>query len=140
VGEEKLGIFIEKDINVLEAFYFGLNQPPVDLYEKMDQEEAARVERFRCSMARTVVPLLGMARKAAAAFPPDIVEAKITPEWLLSKGQKKFPKLAAVVLGHGEKGRIWLDRQCRQIVDYLLKRLDYDQKSGRLVKVAKKKA
>jgi hypothetical protein len=137
VGEEKLGIFIENDYNILEAFFYGLQRSPVEAYQKMDLKEVAKIERFRRNMSRTVLPMLGFARKVAASFPPEAVEEKVTPEWLLSKGRVKFPKLANVVERYGERGRAWLDRQCRQIVDYLLGRTVYDPKTGRMVDAKK---
>jgi len=133
VGEEKLSLFIDNDYTVLEAIFSSLQRPPIEVYLKMDPAEAAKLEAFRRNMSRTVLPLLGFARRIASNFPADAVESKVTPEWLLGKGRAKFPKLVEVVEKHGDKGRRWLEKQCREIVDYLLGRLAYDPKTGKMV-------
>jgi len=134
-GPERLSMFIENDWNILDSVYYGLYRPPIEAYVKMSREEALRLEGFRRNLAKTVLPIMGFARTITSRFPAEAVENKITGEWLLSKCEKKFPKLAEVINRHGEKGRIWLERQAEQIRDYLLGRIVYDPRKMKFVKV-----
>ena len=97
-------------------------------------------ERMRRSLVKTVLPVLGLARTVASRFPASAIESKVTPEWLIEKGKKRFPELIAVIEKYGERGRKWLQRQSQEIVLYLTGRLVYDVKSGRMVRVERIKA
>lgn len=133
IGEEKLSVLIENDRDILACIFSGMIRPPVDYYQRIPLEEAQKIERIRRSMAKTVLPVLGMARTMASKFPSEAVEKKITAEWLMSKGEKKFPKLVEVVKAHGEKGRRWVERQADQIRDFMLGRITFDPNTMQIV-------
>jgi len=135
ISAERLSILIENNWTILESIFYNLNRVPTDAYAKLTPKEAAMVERIRRGMTRTVLPVLGMARTVASKFPPSAVESKVTPDWLLEKGRKRFPELVAVVEKHGERGRQWLERQSKEIALYLTGRLVYDARSGKMVEV-----
>jgi len=125
LGADKLRMFIRNDWYLLESIFYSLSNPPLEAYRQMTPEEVARAEAIRRNMAKTVLPLLGMARRVAAVFPPSAVEGKVTAEWLLGKAREKVPELAEAVEAEGERGRRWLRRQAQELVDYLLGRTCY---------------
>jgi hypothetical protein len=125
VGPERLGIMIENDYSVLESLFHAYYGPPPDAYRGLTPEEAARLEAFRRRAARAALSALGVAKAIASRLPPSAVEAKVTADWLLQKGRLKQPRLVEEVERHGERGRMWLEAQARQIVDFLLGRLTY---------------
>jgi|GEM_PF-7087100 len=139
-GPERLSMFIANDWNILESFFYGLYRPPLKAYGQMKPQEAERLERFRRSMAETVLPIIGMARTIASRFPAEAVEDKVKADWLLEKCGKCFPELVSVINMHGERGRMWLEAQAKQIRDYLLGRIAYHPGLMRFVKVEKLKA
>ncbi|MGC8937221.1 MAG: hypothetical protein ACP5KV_07685 [Candidatus Methanomethylicaceae archaeon] len=125
LGTEKLGMFIENDWNILEALFYGLSHTPKEAYEKMRPEEVSKAERIRRSLASTVLPVINMTLRVARSFPPEVVESKVTADWLMERSKKNFPELAAVIERYGDKGRAWLDRQAEQIRLYLTGRIAY---------------
>jgi hypothetical protein len=125
LGVDKLRLFIQHDWYLLGSIFYALTNPPVDAYRHMKPEEVERAEALRRSMAKTVLPLLAMARRTAMMFPEELVEGKVTAEWLLEKAKAKMPELAEAVEAEGERGRRWLERQARELVDYLLGRTCY---------------
>ena len=125
MGPEKLNMFIENDWNILESIFYGLCRSPSEVYKNMSPEEVSKTERIRHNLARTVLPIIGMAQKVARSFPPEAVESKVTAEWLMRRGREKFPELIEIVESHGDRGRAWLDRQAKQICDYLTGKIVY---------------
>ena len=125
MGPERLSIMIENDYSVLESLFHAYYGPPPDAYRGLSAEEAARLEAFRRRAARAALSALGAAKMIASRLPPSAVEMKVTADWLLQKGRLKQPELVEAVERYGERGRRWLERQARQIVDFLLGRVAY---------------
>lgn len=103
---------------VIESMYFAIRHPPAEYYEKMDPEEAKKVERTRMFGEKVGLPLLGMMCAVARQFPYKAVEEKVTPEWLKRRGREKFPELVEVLEEKGPAGEKWLQAQCREIVQF----------------------
>jgi len=135
ISAERLGMFIENNWTILESIFYNLNRVPTDAYAKLTPKEVAMAERIRRGMTRTVLPVLGMARTVASKFPPSAVESKVTPDWLLEKGRKRFPELVAVIEKHGERGRRWLRNQAIEIREYLTGKIVFDPEKGKMVNV-----
>ncbi len=140
MGAERLSLFIENDWNILESVFYGLHRPPVEAYQKMTPEEIAKAERVRQNLARTVFPVIGMARRIAANFPAETVEAKVTAEWLMEKGEKYFPEIVAVIKQHGEKGNDWVHKQAEEIRQFLTGKIVFHPQKLCFVKVEELKA
>ena len=119
MGPERLSLFIENDWNILEGAFYGLYRPPIEAYQKMALQEIAKAERVRRNLARTVLPVIGMARTIASSFPAETVEAKVTGNWLIEKGKKYFPEIVAVIEQHSDKGEAWVEKQAEQIRQFL---------------------
>jgi hypothetical protein len=134
-GPEKISLFIENDWSILGSVFYGLYRPPVEAYQKMTPEEIAKAERVRQNLARTVLPVTGMARRIAANFPASTVEAKVTGNWLMDKGEKYFPEIVAVIKQHGDKGKAWIEKQAAQIAGYLTGKLVFDPRELKMVSV-----
>jgi LmbE family N-acetylglucosaminyl deacetylase len=126
---------IENNYSVLESVFHAYYGPPPDAYRGLSAEEAARLEEFRRRSARLALSALGMAKTIASRFPAEAVEAKVTADWLLSKGRGRRSELVKVVEAYGERGRAWLEEQARQIAAFLTGRLIYDPRLRRLVRV-----
>jgi len=140
MGAERLSLFIENDWNILGSAFYGLYRPPINAYKKMTPEEIARAERVRLNLARTVLPVIGMARRVAANFPASTVEAKVTGEWLMEKGEKYFPEIVAVIKQHGDKGRAWVEKQADELRQFLTGKIVYHPQRLCFVKVEELKA
>jgi hypothetical protein len=135
MGAERLSLFIENDWNVLESVFYGLYRPPIEAYKKMTLQEIAKAERIRRSLARTVLPVIGMARRIAASFPAETVEDKVTADWLMEKGRKYFPEIIAVIEQHGEKGNGWIHKQAEEIRQFLTGKIVFHPQRLCFVKV-----
>jgi hypothetical protein len=132
-GPERLSLFIERDWSILGSVFYGLHRPPIEAYKKMTLEEIVKAERVRRNLARTVLPVIAMARRVAANFPASTVEAKVTAEWLMEKGEKYFPEIVAVIKQHGDKGNDWIHKQAAQIAGYLTGKLVFDPRELKMV-------
>jgi hypothetical protein len=139
-GAERLSMFIERDWSILESVFYGLYRPPIEAYRMMKPEEVRRLEAFRRSLAKAVLPVLSMARTIASRFPPEAVEGKVTADWLLQKGEKRFPQVVEVVKKHGDRGRAWVEAQAKQIRDYLLGRIVFNPATMKFVRAEELRA
>jgi hypothetical protein len=135
MGPERLSLFIENDWNILGSVFYGLYRPPIEAYQKMTPEEIVKVERVRRNLARTVLPVIGMARRMAASFPASTVEAKVTADWLMEKGEKYFPEIMAVIKQHGDRGNDWVHKQAQEIREFLTGKIVYHPQRLCFVKV-----
>jgi len=117
----------------LEATLNGIFRPPQ--YEGVKPQEIQKIEEIRQNLARTVLPVIGMARTIASRFSFETVDAKVTGEWLLKKAKVKFPEVATIIESHGERGMIWLEKQAKEIREFITGRIAYNSKQGRLVKI-----
>jgi hypothetical protein len=140
MGVERLSIFIENNWNILGSVFYGLHRPPIEAYRKMTPEEIAKAERVRQNLARTVLPVISMARRIAANFPASTVEAKVTAEWLMEKGEKYFPEIIAVIKQHGDKGKAWVEKQAEEIRQFLTGKIVFHPQKLCFVQVEELKA
>jgi hypothetical protein len=140
MGPERLSLFIENDWNILESVFHGLYRPPIEAYQKMTLQEIAKAERVRRNLARTVLPVIGMARRIAASFPDSTVEAKVTGDWLITKGEKYFPEIVDVIKQHGDKGKAWVEKQAEEIRQFLTGKIVFHPQKLCFVKVEELKA
>jgi hypothetical protein len=69
-------------------------------------------------------------------FPPEEIARKVTPDWLISRGEKMYPEVVEVWRGSGERGEKWLKTQAQELVNYLTGRIVYDVAQGRMVELA----
>jgi len=99
---------------VLNALFGDLEYP-----DGISGEEMARLEGMRDSLGRKVLQVMGMVRTFASRFPEEAVRAKVTPEWLIRRGERGFPEVVEVWRRNGERGRLWLRNQSEEIADYL---------------------
>lgn len=125
LGSEKAQLLIDNDWFLLESIFWGATSVPVEGYKKMKPEDVEKAEGMRQAVAKTVLPALAMARFVASKFPVEAVEGKVTPEWLIKRGEKRFPEIVKVWKNTGEKGEQWLEKQTSEIVDYLTGRTVY---------------
>jgi hypothetical protein len=140
MGSERLSLFIENDWNILGGVFYGLHRPPIEAYQKMTLQEIAKAERVRQNLAHTVLPVIGMARRIAASFPASTVEAKVTADWLIEKGEKYFPEIVAVIKQHGDKGNAWIEKQAEEIRQFLTGKIVFHPQKLCFVKVEELKA
>lgn len=101
----------------------------------MSSEDVHKTEMIRISLARGVLPVLGMTKLVASKFPASAVEMKVTPEWLIKRGEKRFPEIVEVWKETNEKGKVWLEKQSREIIDYLTGQIIYSPQLGKMVAV-----
>ena len=119
-GPRGVRILIEKDLHTIPSILYALSRRPN--YEELGltPEEVEKLEHMRHSLLRkTVLPIMGLARKIASQFPPEAVEQKVTAEWIYGKIKKRHPEIAEIIDEHGEKGWKWLDKEAKIIVKYL---------------------
>jgi hypothetical protein len=140
MGPERLSLFIENDWNILGGVFYGLYRPPIEAYQKMTLQEIAKAERVRQNLAHTVLPVIGMARRIAASFPASTVEAKVTADWLIEKGEKYFPEVVAIIKQHGDKGKAWVEKQAEEIRQFLTGKIVFYPQKLCFVKVEELKA
>lgn len=144
VGTKGLELMIDHDYYIVESiFYSARHQFDYNSLERgvqLSADEAAKLESLRAGMMKTVLPLLGMVRFVASKFPVKAVEAKLTPEWFLEKGNRRFPVLVRAVNKKGDKGRKWLERQVKEIREYSVGRLVWSDREGRMVNISELKA
>lgn len=137
-GPEKINLFIDNEWYIINSIYYNFLGYQPD-YSKMDlsQKELEKAEKVRRSefLKRMVIPALERARWLAAKFPSKIIEEKITPEWLMKKGEENRPVIAEVVKARGEKGRLWLERQCAEFILFFTGRLIWSNEHRRLIMV-----
>lgn len=137
LGPDKLRLLIENDWYLIENIFYGIYNVPVEGYKKVNlsPEDVQKAEQVRMSLAKVVLPVLGMTKLVASKFPVNTVEMKVTPEWLIKRGEKRFPEIVEVWKETGEKGRMWLEKQSREIVNYLTGRTVYSPQLGRMASV-----
>lgn len=136
LGPDKLQLLIDNDWYLIESIFYGAYTAPPEESAKTRPEEAAQGERYMVGVARVALPLLGWTRNIASMFPPDAVSRKVTPEWLISRGEKHYPEVVAVWRGSGERGERWLKVQAKEIADYLIGRAAYDVNQQKMVMIA----
>jgi hypothetical protein len=125
LGPEKLRLMVDNHWFLMESIFFCAYNIPVEAYAKMSKEEVLKAEKVRISLAKSILPVVGMTKRVASMFPPKAVEAKITPKWLIVRGEKRFPELVEVWRNSGGKGEKWLQEQADEIVGFLTGRLVY---------------
>jgi hypothetical protein len=81
-----------------------------------------------------------MARRIAANFPASTVEAKVTADWLMEKGEKYFPEIVAVIKQHGEEGKAWIEKQAEEIRQFLTGKIVFHPQKLCFVEVKELKA
>jgi hypothetical protein len=132
LGPDRLSLFIENDWSMLEALFKAMVAPPREAYEHLGVEG---VQKVRALLVNYVAKLLVFAKVVASRFPPELLESKVTGEWLYRK-LKDFPEVKAVIDRYGDRGRYWLEMQARDLRDWLLGRLAV-ARDGSLVRVVK---
>jgi hypothetical protein len=133
IGPEKLDMFIDNDWSILEAVFKATKKP--EYPKELSSEEIEKLERYRAGFIRVALPALGMAKTFASRLPEELIMEKLNADWLLGKGEQKFPMLAERVKAKGEKGKAWLEKQAREIALFLTGRLVWD--GEKLVEVRK---
>jgi hypothetical protein len=132
LGPERLSLFIENNWSMLEALFKAMVAPPREAYEHLGVEG---VQKVRMLLLDYVAKLLVLARTVVSKFPPELVESKITGDWLYKK-LEDFPEVRAIVDRYGDRGRWWLEMQARDIRDWFLGRVVVAP-DGSLVRVVK---
>jgi hypothetical protein len=122
IGTKGIDALIARGWHVLPSVLYALAKRP-EYPAEFTAEEVERMERMRLNMARIVLPILGVARRVASGFPPEVVEEKVTGKWLLEKLKKKHPEVAEAILRHGEEGLKWLEEEAVIIRLYLTGRI-----------------
>lgn len=120
---------------MVESIFYGAYSAPIEEYAKMQPNEVIQGERYRVGVARAALPLLGWARNIARLFPPGEIARKVTPEWLIARGGKRYPEAVQVWRDCGEKGERWLKRQSQEIASYLTGSLIYDTGQQKMIPV-----
>jgi len=137
-GPEKINIFIDNEWYIIGSIYYNLKElEPTWSKMNLSEEEKLKVEKIRRSdfLKRLVIPALERAQWLASKFPASMIEQKITPEWLMKKGDENRPIIAEVVRARGEKGQQWLERQAAEFVLYFTNRLIWHDGLRRMVLV-----
>jgi hypothetical protein len=136
LGPERAKLLIDNDWYLVESIFYGACSVPIDEYVKMQPEEVLQGERYRVGVARVALPILGWSRNIARMFPPKEIERKVTPEWLIARGERQYPELLKVWRDSGEKGDRWLAGQSRELVNFLTGRIVYDVAQRKMVALA----
>jgi len=134
VSPEHLDFMIERDKHIIASTFYAIRHRP-NYPEDLSADQIRRLEAFRAQLARVALPVLGMMRRVASGFPPEVVERQVTPEWLMRRARNQFPMLADVVCMQGKRGQRWLADQAREIVGFATGRLTWDDKVCKLVEV-----
>jgi len=119
LGPEKVRLMVDNNWFLMESIFCCAYNVPVEAYAKMTKEEVLKAEQVRVSLAKVVLPVVGMAKRVAGMFPSKAVEEKVTPKWLIARGEKRFPELVEVWRSSGDGGEKWLEDQAKELVDYL---------------------
>ena len=135
LGPEKAQLLVDNDWYIIETMFYASTNIPVEGYKKMKPEEIQKAEQMRKALAKTVLPVLGMAKFVASKFPVEAVEAKVTPEWLIKRGEERFPEIVKVWKDTEEKGEQWLEKQAAEIVGYLTGRIIYSPQQRIMVPI-----
>ena len=133
IGPKGLDLMIENDWYIIESMFYAMRYRP-DYPEGLTKEEIARLEKARHGMLRAVMPILQLARTVASRLPPELIEQKLDGGWFMRRAKEKFPVLAERVEAHGDKGKKWIENQAREVRDFLLGRLVWDDRERRLVR------
>lgn len=136
-GPEKLALLIDNDWSIIGSIYYNLKGFEPD-WGKMNlsEKERAKAEKIRRSefLRRLVLPALDRVQSLASKF-PELVNEKITVEWLMGKGEQKRPVLVKVLRSRGEIGQRWLEKQVELFKLYFTGRLIWSDRHGGFVQV-----
>jgi hypothetical protein len=132
ISPKDASLLIKHDCYIIESIFASRSRP---LYESknLTKEEIEKAER-----ARAVIPwkqidwLLERVRFIASQYSPEAVERKITPEWLMKKGEKRFPELVREV-EKSEYGWVWLENQAEELKLFVLGRIAWSDSAKRMV-------
>ena len=122
VGPKGITIMIKRRWHVLPSVLYAASHKP-DYPPELTPEEVAELERFRLTLMKTIIPALGMAKTIASRFPPEVIEQKITAEWILKKLEERHPGIAKAIKDHGEEGMRWLEEEALILRNFLLGRI-----------------
>jgi hypothetical protein len=139
VGPQGVQLLIDYDKHIIGCIlsaYNGRQRYPSNL----TRAQVAALERLRLGMTRATVAALGLVRYIASKLPEEVVENKVTPEWLLKKGRERFPEVVQVIEANGDRGRAWLKKQCEEIVGFCTGRLVWSDEHDGLVEVGEVRA
>lgn len=137
VGPEGAQLLIDHDKYIIELVFNGLFGSP-KYSQDLSPEKRARLEGLRVTIGKGVLPVMGMVRTFASRFPEEAVRDKVTPEWLVKRGEKAFPEIVEVWRGNGDKGYAWLSRQADEITAYCTGKLVWDKDRGEMVDLRKR--
>lgn len=136
LGPRGVSIMIERDYHTLDTVFNSMDGPPdYAATPELTKEDIAKLERMRLGMQKTALSALGMARNVASRFPREVIENKITAEWLLQRVERRNPDIAQAIKSYGEKGDRWLEDEARIIRLYFMGRMAWSAEKKRLVEV-----
>jgi len=134
VGPKGLDIMIEHDWYIIESLFYAMRYKP-SYPDGLSEEQIAQLESSRAGITKIVLPALGMAKMVANKLPPSLIENSLDGGWLMRRAKERYPVLAERVEAHGERGRRWIEKQAKELRDFLLGRLRWDDKKRRMVRV-----
>jgi len=121
VGPKGIQLMIKNNWHTIPMILYALTNNSPKYPKELSEKEIAKLENMRRNLARMVLPVLGMARRIAANFPPELVEQKITGEWLMQKLEEKHPQIAKIVKEQ-ENWQKWINEEAVIIRLYLIGR------------------
>jgi len=118
VGPKGVKIMIERRWHVLPSILYALSKKP-DYPPDLSESEIRKLESMRKNLIHVVVPLLQMVKVIASRFPPEVIEQKLTGQWILDKLGKRHPEIVEVIKNE-EGGIEWIEEEAEIIKKFLL--------------------
>lgn len=133
IGPQGVRLLIDNDVYIIGCIASVTNRKQV----YPDNLNPSQVKQLNSmvNMLQAAVMGLGMLKQVTSRIPAEMVEAKVTPEWLIRRGREKFPDIIEVIDQSGEKGLMWLIKQAREIVNFCTNRLVWSNEHNRLVEI-----
>jgi hypothetical protein len=134
IPPKEVSLLIKHDCYIIESIFAARSRP---LYESknLTKEEIEKAERARAKIPwKQIDWLLERVRFLASQYSPEAVERKITPEWLMKKGEKRFPELIKEV-EKNEYGWVWLENQTEELKLFVLGKIAWSNSAKRMVPI-----
>lgn len=132
-GPETLGEMIKNNWYVIGGLHYVASGAEIGKKKKLVPEQIEKIRNNQGMVVNTVLPLIEEAKALAIKFPPEEIEKRCSSEWIMEKGEERFPILVKVVKQHKALGRRWLKAQCKEISDYMLGRSIYSPPHEKMI-------
>jgi len=116
-NENHLRLMIDNDWYIIESIQWSMRHRPD--YRGVPPDQARWFEARRLYFVKMGFAALGFARSIALMFPRHVVEKYLNAEYALKYFDKNIPWVSKVIREKGDRGRRWLEKQVKEIKDFL---------------------